>query len=131
MVGFRELKHDKAPIHLCRTIEIDLEAPGYKPILIQLQPGGGFTSVKAAHQTMYGKVSSGWTLKDGQFELAVEIPANTQATVRLPKAQLGNVTEGGQAPTNGNGIIDTRQDGDSTVVRVGSGRYQFSYPLEK
>jgi alpha-L-rhamnosidase len=59
-------------------IEIDPAAPGYKHILIQPQPGGGFTSVKASHQTMYGKVSSAWTLRDSKFELTVEIPANTR-----------------------------------------------------
>ena len=30
-------------------IEIDQAAPGYKHILIQPRPGGGFTRVKASH----------------------------------------------------------------------------------
>ena len=77
-------------------IEIDEAAPGYKHILIQPRPGGGFTDVKASHQTPYGKVASAWTRKDGTFDLAVEVPPNTRATVRLPKAQLASVTEGGQ-----------------------------------
>ncbi len=108
-------------------IELDPAAPGYKHILIQPQPGGGFTSVKASHRTMYGKVSSAWTLKDGKFELSVEVPANTRATVRLPKAQLAGVTEGGQALVNGNGITGSRQDGDAVVVEVGSGQYRFTF----
>jgi alpha-L-rhamnosidase len=108
-------------------IEIDPSAPGYKQILIQPQPGGGFTGAKASHQTMYGKVGSAWTIKDGKFELAVEIPANTKARVRLPKAQLAGVTESGQALTVGNGITGSRQDGDAVVVEVGSGQYRFAY----
>src|SRR5438034_11838201 len=84
--------------------------------LIQPQPGGGFSSVKASHQTMYGKVSSAWKLKDGSFELGVEIPANTRATVRLPKAQLASVMEAGQALCSGNGITGVRQEGDFVVV---------------
>jgi alpha-L-rhamnosidase len=111
-------------------IEIDPAAPGYKHILIQPQPGGGFTSVKASHQTMYGKVSSAWTLKDGKFELSVEVPANTKATVRLPKAQLASVTESGQTLANGNGIANVKQDGETVVTNVVSGRYQFSYPTK-
>jgi alpha-L-rhamnosidase len=107
-------------------IEIDPAAPGYKHILIQPKPGGGFSSVRASHQTMYGKVSSTWALKDGKFELAVEVPANTHATVRLPKAQLADVTESGQALTNGNGITGARQDGESVVVEIGSGQYRFA-----
>ncbi|MGH9765434.1 MAG: alpha-L-rhamnosidase C-terminal domain-containing protein, partial [Blastocatellia bacterium] len=98
----------------------------YKHILIQPQPGGGFTSAKASHETMYGKVSSAWTLKDGSFELDVEVPANTRATIRLPKAQVANVTESGTPVSSGNGITGERQDGDSVVVEVGSGHYRFS-----
>jgi alpha-L-rhamnosidase len=112
-------------------IDVDPLAPGYKHTLIQPQPGGGFTSVKASHKTMYGQVSSAWTLKDGHFELAVEIPANTRATVRLPKAQLANVTEGGKALSTGDGITGERQDGDFVVVEIGSGQYRFAYDMSK
>jgi len=109
-------------------IEIDEGAPGYKHILIQPRPGGGFTSVTASHQTPYGKVSSAWTLKDAAFELAVEIPANTRATVRLPGAQLASVTEGGRALAAGNGLSAPKQDGTVVTVEAGSGQYRFSYP---
>ena len=107
-------------------IEIDPANPGYKHVVIQPRPGGGFSSVKAAHQTMYGRVSSQWTLRDGRFELAIEIPANTRATVRLPKAQLREVTESGQPLGPG-----ARQEGDAVVVNSGSGTYHFAYPLAK
>ena len=109
-------------------IEVDPAVPGYKHILIQPQPGGGFTSVKASHQSMYGRISSAWTLRDGLFELAVEVPANTRATVRLPRAELSRVTESGRALSEGNGIAGSRQDGDSVVVELGSGQYRFAYP---
>ena len=105
-------------------IDIDPAAPGYKHIFIRPQPGGGFTFARASHETMYGKVSSDWQVKDGQFNLAIEIPANTRATVRLPKAALEKVTEGGKAPTN----VRSRQDGSDVVVEVGSGKYLFAYP---
>jgi alpha-L-rhamnosidase len=110
-------------------IDLDEAQPGYKHILIQPQPGGGFTSVRASHMTLYGRVSSAWTIKDGKFELAVEIPANTRATVRVPSAQLAAVTESGQTVSNRNGIAGARQDGGSVVVEIGSGRYQFACPV--
>jgi alpha-L-rhamnosidase len=112
-------------------IEIDEQAPGYKHVLIQPRSGGGFTNVKASHISMYGKVSSAWNLKDGRFELAVEIPANTRATVRLPNADLATVLEGGQSVTTGNGIARKWQEGNSAVLDVGSGSYVFSYPVKK
>jgi alpha-L-rhamnosidase len=112
-------------------IEIDEAAPGYKHILVQPQPGGGFTRVTASHNTMYGRVVSEWTLSDDKFELVVEVPANTRATVRLPRAQLAHVTESGQALTNRPGISNSRQDGESVTVEVGSGRYLFACVVTK
>jgi alpha-L-rhamnosidase len=108
-------------------IDLDEAAPGYEHILIQPRPGGGITSVSASHETPYGRVASAWTRADGRFELTVEVPPNTRATVRLPKAQLASVTEGGNPLRDGNGVSGRRQDGDDAVVDVGSGRYQFSY----
>jgi alpha-L-rhamnosidase len=67
-------------------------------------------------------------LKDGTFELMVEVPANTRATVRLPKAQLAGVTEGGQPLAGAVGITGPKQDGDAVVVEIGSGAYRFAYP---
>src|SRR4029079_9600026 len=105
-------------------IDTDPSAPGYKHILIQPQPGGGFTHARASHASLYGKVASDWQLRDGQFTLTIEIPANTKATVRLPKAVLEKVTEGGRA------ITGARQDEKAVVVEVGSGRYVFAYPWQ-
>jgi len=112
-------------------IEIDPAAPGYKHILIQPQPGGGFTRVNASHMTMYGSVSSAWTIKNGTLELAVEVPHNTRATVRLPGAQLADVREAGPALSIGNGIAAARQDGSAVVVDVGSGQYRFTYAMAR
>ena len=108
-------------------LELDEAVPGYKHILIQPQPGGGFSSVRVTHQTPYGKATSAWEIKDGKSAIDVEIPANTRATVRLPKAQLANVTESGQPVASGNSITSVRQDGDAVVVEIGSGTYRFAY----
>jgi alpha-L-rhamnosidase len=116
-------------------LEIDQAAPGYKHFFVQPQPGGGFTAVKASHNSMYGRVGASWTLKDGAFELTVEVPPNSSATVRLPKARLAQVKEGGQALSAGNGVGARRQDKDAVVMEVASGKYRFSYtmtgPVEK
>lgn len=112
-------------------LEIDEKAPGYKHILIQPQPGGGFSRARVSHQTPYGKAASAWELKDGKFVIDVEIPANTRGTVRLPKAQLANVTESGQAIASANGITAVRQDGNAVFVEVGSGTYRFAYSQAK
>jgi alpha-L-rhamnosidase len=108
-------------------LDIDPAMPGYKHILIQPQPGGGFTSVTASHLTPYGKVSSSWQLAGGTFSLAVDVPPNTTATVRLPHARLADVLESGQPVSGAGGISGARQDGESVVLEAGSGDYRFTY----
>ena len=110
-------------------IEIDPAAPGFRHVLIQPEPGGGFTRVGAAHDSMYGRVSSSWSIEQGTFVLEVEVPANASATVRLPRAPRGSVTESGQPLAVGNGIGAVRQDGDAVIAEIGSGRYRFSYVM--
>jgi alpha-L-rhamnosidase len=110
-------------------IEIDEKAPGYKHVLIQPLPGGAFTAAKASHKTMYGDVSASWTLDGAAFALEVEVPANSQATVRLPKATLSEVLESGRRVSAGSGITGATQDGTSVLVETGSGVYRFTYSM--
>jgi alpha-L-rhamnosidase len=112
-------------------IAIDPAAPGYKHIFIQPRPGGGFTRVSASHATPYGRLSSAWSIDAQAFELAVEVPANTSATIRMPGARLAGVTEGGQALASAPGLTSPRQDGPDVVVEAGSGQYRFSYAIVK
>jgi alpha-L-rhamnosidase len=110
-------------------IEIDEKQPGYKHILIQPQPGGGLTYAKASVESVYGHVASGWKIAEGKFSLTVEVPANTTATVRLPKTKLEQAREG-QKPLAGRAdILGARQAGDGVVVEVGSGNYVFESML--
>jgi alpha-L-rhamnosidase len=109
-------------------INIDPSFPGYKHIVIQPQPGGGFTHVSASHMTPYGRVGSDWKLSGGKLELVVLVPPNTTATIRLPYSQIPTVSESVRPLATGAGITGVRQDGASAVVEVGSGHYTFSYP---
>ena len=110
-------------------IEIDELDPGYKHILIQPQPGGGFTRVRASHESLYGTVSSAWELNNRELQLVAQVPPNTRATIRLPKAVLGKVNESGKPLALGNGINAINESGDAVVVEVGSGRYVFAYTM--
>ena len=69
-------------------IEIDEAAPGYKRVLIQPQPGGGFTNVKASHETMYGTVSSAWTMNGDAFELDPQVVGERQSGNSCARFQL-------------------------------------------
>jgi alpha-L-rhamnosidase len=110
-------------------IDIDASAPGYKHILIQPRPGGGFTSVKASHESLYGQVASAWTRDGSSVSLAVDVPANTHATIRLAGAKSESVTLDGSPLAPGNGVADVKQAGEDVVVDTGSGHYLFTYAM--
>lgn len=59
-------------------------APGYRRIEIKPIPGGGLTYAAARHVTPYGVAACAWQIEDGVITVAVEIPANTSASVELP-----------------------------------------------
>jgi alpha-L-rhamnosidase len=75
-------------------------------------------------------VTSAWEQRQDRFKLIVEVPANTRATVRLPKAQLEKVTESGKPLVIGDGIVSLRQDRDAVVAEICSGQYVFAYPWQ-
>ena len=77
-------------------------APGYSVLNVAPQPLPGLTSAAATIDTPYGRAHVGWSIENDVFTLQVEVPANTCADVTLP--------------------------GSAEVVRVGSGRHDFSCP---
>jgi alpha-L-rhamnosidase len=108
-------------------LDIDESMPGYKHIIIAPHPGGDFTEVNARHDTPFGRAASHWTKTASGFDLSVDVPPNTTATVRLPNAKLEAVTEGGKPIQGLDGVTASRQDGETAVVEVGSGQYRFAW----
>ena len=106
-------------------IDTDPDAPGYKRVLIQPQPGGGLTSAEATLDSMYGRIASKWTLDNEVFQLEVTIPPNSEGVVHLPVQATGNIREGGQPLEQVEGISDMQQEGEKTILTLGSGRYRF------
>jgi alpha-L-rhamnosidase len=109
-------------------IDVDPAVPGYKHMVIQPRPGGGFTSVKASHETLYGTVASAWTLDGSTFTLTLDVPANTRATIRLPGAKTESVTLDGKPLVTGNGVGEVKQADSDVAVEAGSGHYVFAFP---
>jgi alpha-L-rhamnosidase len=112
---------------LMAGLDIDESMPGYKHIVIAPHLGGDFTEVNARHDTPYGRAASHWTKTASGFDLSVDVPPNTTATVHLPNAKLEAVTEGGKPIQGLDGVTASRQDGETAVVEVGSGQYRFAW----
>jgi hypothetical protein len=106
-------------------IDTAADAPGYKHVTIEPQPGGGLTHVRAALRTPYGEVVSAWQLTDADFRLQVTVPANAHATVRVPASNLAQVTESGKKLGEAAGVVSVKVEDGAVVVEIGAGRYEF------
>ncbi|RYD93457.1 MAG: alpha-L-rhamnosidase, partial [Sphingobacteriales bacterium] len=99
-------------------IRADEDAVAFDKIKIYPEPVGDVTSAKATYNSSYGLISSDWKIVDDVFELQIEIPANTTATIYLPSASGQTVTEGGKS------VPSQTKDG-RYIVKTGSGKYHF------
>ncbi len=101
-----------------------LEA-GYRSIRIAPSVGGGLTHGAGDFDSAFGPISTDWALTDDGMTLAAEVPVGTTAEVVLPAGNVHAVLEGG-APLGGvEGVQDVVDDGDTVMVTVGSGSYDF------
>ena len=110
-------------------IKPDPANPGYKHFIIEPQPGGKLTTAGATLETLYGTISSKWVIENGMFKLDVSIPANTSATIVLPKAAQQEITESGK--TLSALLLKKKSvNSDSSVaIQLGSGTYFFTYKM--
>ncbi|WP_428328157.1 family 78 glycoside hydrolase catalytic domain [Mucilaginibacter sp.] len=102
------------------------EGPGYKQIIIKPTIGGKLQNASADYETNYGKISSHWNLDAGNFNLDVEIPANTTATIYIPANSGSTVMENGKPLASATGITMAEPVTGYVVVNAGSGSYKFS-----
>ena len=92
----------------------------YKEIEIRPQPVGDITSAKASYHSPYGLIVSDWKKKANNFELNVEIPVNTTASVYLPAGKSSVIKLDGNKASN-----VMYRDG-KTIIKLGSGIYHFT-----
>ena len=107
-------------------IKADPQKPGFRHILMKPHPVGDLTHVTATHRSLYGLISSEWTINDGKLAWKVQVPANTTATVSVPVQGDGTVQEGDGPAENSTGVKFIRREGSYAVYEVGSGSYAFS-----
>jgi alpha-L-rhamnosidase len=106
----------------------DPAQPGYKHFIVRPQPGGGLTYAIATLMTPHGDAASGWRIDGDHLRITVRVPPNARATVNLPGARLQDVREGSSPLASMAGVTRSTQVGDTVIVEVGSGNYEFAYP---
>ena len=99
---------------------------GFKQIVINPQPVGDVTWVKASYASIRGTIASDWRRNGDQFTLKVTIPANTTATVYVPAKSGDSVTESGQPATHSRGVRFLRMENGRAIFAVESGQYEFN-----
>jgi hypothetical protein len=81
-----------------------------------------------------GLITTRWEKKaDGQFALSIKVPANTRATIYIPKFAKGyfSITESGKQlwpvtpAIKDPGIIAVSEEDSSIKCLVGAGDYRF------
>ncbi len=102
------------------------DGPSYKKIVIAPRPGGPLTWAVTGYRSVRGQIATRWKKKRGVLTLDVTVPANTTATIHIPAARAEDVTEGGKALADAEGIR-VEQAGEGIVaLSVGSGVYRFA-----
>ncbi len=91
----------------------------FNKIDIRPEPVGDVKFAKASHISPYGLIKSEWKKSKNGFELTVEIPANTRATVYLSAAKNAIISEGGKT------IKPTSYKAGKALIAIGSGSYRF------
>jgi alpha-L-rhamnosidase len=92
---------------------------------------GGLTFAEGAVPTVKGTITSRWEKGDeGRFSLSVHVPANTRATIYIPKlSQTFTVTESGKllwprkSQPNGPSVFAVTEESSSIQLIVGAGNY--------
>lgn len=99
---------------------------GYKKIIIDPVTDKRLQYAQAEFQSLYGKISSHWEEKDGQFQLHVVIPPNTTARIYLPAQNADDITESGKKLSLVKEISIIGTEKGKVVAEVGSGAYKFA-----
>ena len=107
-------------------IGVDADQPGFKHIIIRPRPGDDMTQAEGTFDSIHGKISTNWILRNGEFLLHVVIPIDTTATIYLPAASASSVHEGGRSATSRPEIKALPDGQGGARFLVGSGDYNFS-----
>ncbi|MDX1636857.1 MAG: family 78 glycoside hydrolase catalytic domain [Balneolaceae bacterium] len=108
---------------------------GYRHIHIMPRVPGQMTHAEGTLETVRGTVSSSWKKEGEEFNLNVTIPANTTATISVPKLEIDNVRvaesgsvvwDDGSTQSLPRGISFAANQNDYISFDVASGNYQFT-----
>jgi len=106
-------------------INPDPQNPGFRHIIVKPVLCGDLIYARAAYNSVHGKISSSWQLKDSSFYLDVEIPANTSAEIYIPATDPARVSESDRSVSDHRDLEYVAFEKKYVHVHTGSGKYHF------
>ena len=105
------------------------DGPGYAHVVVRPFPGcagGELSQVTGTYESIRGRIISAWRVTPTAFELCLDVPANSRATVHLPADGVEAVTELGRPLAQAEGVSGVRRGPGRVVCEVGAGSYSFN-----
>ena len=110
-------------------INLDENNPGYKHFMIRPRTVEQPLSIRGEYATIRGTIVCDWKKVDSKFNITLEIPTNTTATVHVPAKKAGGVREGGKRVKSASHVVFIGMQDGCAVYRVSSGKYSFASVL--
>ena len=106
--------------------------PGYGTFSV-IPPMTALDWANGAVPTPRGPIIVSWERvpSSAGFSLDVDVPANAAATVHIPAARRGSLTESGRRVEHADGVTVLDTEPPWAVVRIGSGSYRFVYSARR
>ena len=89
-------------------------------------PSAGLAWARGSVPTVAGPVLVSWQRRGTGMAMALTVPVNASATVRLPAATPSSVREGGVAATTAPGVTVLGATAGAAELAVGGGTYHFT-----
>jgi hypothetical protein len=103
------------------------QSVAFKNIVIEPQVVGDINSCRTSYVSPYGKISCDWELGgENNFEMTIEIPCNTTATVYIPVGDKKSVSMNNIALDYRQLDVSQRSGKNKAIIEVGSGTHYFS-----
>lgn len=116
-----------APANVIPRLLVGVEPiePGFRTVRVRPRIAG-LSSVSAEIPTVRGGIKVSVERDEMRYRLRCAIPANTTAMIHLPASDASQVSEGGRAASESDGVSFAGIDKGRSVFRVGGGTYDFS-----
>jgi alpha-L-rhamnosidase len=107
---------------------VTLQEPGADGTVVAAvtPPVAGLGRAGGSVPTVAGPVQVSWQRRGAGMALALTVPANAAATVRLPAGTPSSVREGGVPAARAPGVTVVSAADGTVVLSVGSGTYRFT-----